>query len=52
MRKSTLGSPRQGNLKTVADVVRAARRAEEKRKIAERISESKAAQLWLRVRVS
>ena len=36
----------------MAAVVRVARRAEEKRKLAERISNSQAAQLWLRVRIS
>ena len=42
----------EGGVATMAAVVRAARRAEEKRKLAERISNSQAAQLWLRVRVS
>ena len=49
---STMQSPDQGSLTTMAAVVRAARRAEDKRKLAERISQTQAAQLWLRVRVS
>ena len=52
MRMSTMQSPGQGSLTTMGAVVRAAKRAEDKRKLAERIAQTQAAQLWLRVRVS
>jgi len=52
VRMSTMRSPDQGGLTTMGAVVRAAKKAEDKRKLAERIAQTQAAQLWLRVRVS